>query len=243
MTNGITGVKYKRGCHPDDLWTTYHTSSRYVKKFRKEHGEPDVIEVRRTFDCVEQAQDWESKVIERMDAVKSKRWLNKKNPKGKFYNTGYSTNESRMKTSKSMAARRENNPELWSNQKKVISELWKTDDYKIKQQVSRQAYWSIPENRELRSDIQKETQNRNEVKAKISESNKKSWADPNSDQRKEELSHRMLGDNNPSKRVAVREKQRQKALNREKRTCPHCGKTCSINVYVRWHGEMCPTNV
>ena len=96
---GIIGVRYARNCHPSDLWVKYPTSSKYVPKFIKEHGEPDVIEVRQTFNDSLQAREWESKVIRRMRMVKSKRWLNKKDPKGKFYNVGSHTEETKQKMS------------------------------------------------------------------------------------------------------------------------------------------------
>ena len=32
------GVRYAKGCHPDDLWKTYFTSSKYVKEFREKNG-------------------------------------------------------------------------------------------------------------------------------------------------------------------------------------------------------------
>ena len=41
------GVRYGKGVHPSDLWVVYFTSSRHVKKFRDDHGEPDVIEIRK----------------------------------------------------------------------------------------------------------------------------------------------------------------------------------------------------
>jgi len=56
---------------------------------------------------------------------------------------------------------------------------------------------------------------------------------------RKKMSERSKGDNNPSKRPDVKEKQRQKALKRRKESCPHCGITCSINVYSRWHGDKC----
>lgn len=55
------------------------------QEFRKEHGEPDVIEIRQTFNDSLQARLWEKKVIRRLDAVKSIRWLNKIEPGKKFY--------------------------------------------------------------------------------------------------------------------------------------------------------------
>lgn len=71
------GVRYKKNCSPEDLWTIYFTSSNEVKKFRKEFGEPDIIEIRRTFgDNPIKAQQWERKVILRMKCVRDDKWLN-----------------------------------------------------------------------------------------------------------------------------------------------------------------------
>lgn len=39
------GVRFSKSATPDDLWTTYFTSSKYVAEFRAQHGEPDHIEV------------------------------------------------------------------------------------------------------------------------------------------------------------------------------------------------------
>ncbi len=44
------GVRYAKNCNPNDLWKTYFTSSKYVKEFRNNHGEPDIIQVRKTFE-------------------------------------------------------------------------------------------------------------------------------------------------------------------------------------------------
>ena len=71
------GSRYARKCHPDDLWTSYFTSSRHVKKFREEHGEPNIVQVRRTFQTKKETTIWESKVLRRLRVVKDKRWLNK----------------------------------------------------------------------------------------------------------------------------------------------------------------------
>lgn len=37
------GVRTAKNCHPGDLWTTYFTSSKYVKQFITQYGEPDII--------------------------------------------------------------------------------------------------------------------------------------------------------------------------------------------------------
>lgn len=73
------GVRYAKGCHPSDLWVKYFTSSKHVKSFRKKHGEPDVIRVRKTFSCSKTAVFYEQKVLSRLDVESSKKWLNAKN--------------------------------------------------------------------------------------------------------------------------------------------------------------------
>lgn len=71
------GVRYAEGCSPSDLWDTYFTSSQTVKEFRVRHGEPDIVQVRRTFSDGRSAYEWEFKVISRMKMLWSDRWLNK----------------------------------------------------------------------------------------------------------------------------------------------------------------------
>ena len=67
---------YESGCHPDDLWETYHTSSDLVTSFREEHGEPDVIEIRKTFSNADDAKAWEHRILQRMNVVKNDKWIN-----------------------------------------------------------------------------------------------------------------------------------------------------------------------
>lgn len=62
--------------NPANLWTTYFTSSKVVEEFRREHGEPDVVEVRRIFSDPNEALRWERNVLERIGVLHDKRWLN-----------------------------------------------------------------------------------------------------------------------------------------------------------------------
>jgi len=71
------GVRYAAGCHPDDFWVDYHTSSTYVAEHRLVHGEPDVVQIRKTFTNCDQAISWEHKVLRRMKVVFEKSWINK----------------------------------------------------------------------------------------------------------------------------------------------------------------------
>lgn len=82
------GVRWAKGCNPSDLWGSYFTSSSVVAEMRLTHGEPDVVEARKTFSASLDARAWEEKVIDRMKCVESPRWLNRHNRGRHFAQTG-----------------------------------------------------------------------------------------------------------------------------------------------------------
>lgn len=73
------GVKFGKSADPALFWVNYFTSSKYVKSLREEFGEPDVREIRKTFEPKEAASEWERKVIRRLGAVWSDKWINRGN--------------------------------------------------------------------------------------------------------------------------------------------------------------------
>ena len=73
------GARYGKSCHPDDLWKTYFTSSKYVAEFRRKYGEPNIIQIRKTFNNADSAALWESTVLKRMDVIHSDKWINLNN--------------------------------------------------------------------------------------------------------------------------------------------------------------------
>lgn len=81
------GSRYGKGVHPNDLFVTYFTSSEHVADFISEHGMPDVIEVRKTFDNSISARKWEERVHRKMNVRRSDRWLNKSTANSKFGDT------------------------------------------------------------------------------------------------------------------------------------------------------------
>lgn len=87
------GVRYKDGVSPDTLWTSYYTSSNYVKEFIEENGQPDVVQVRKVFKCGKNARAWETKVLKRIDAVKSSTWLNANDTKNFYRAPGWQHTE------------------------------------------------------------------------------------------------------------------------------------------------------
>ena len=82
------GRRTQNGCNPSELWVKYFTSSRYVKQYRAEFGEPDVIEIRRTFTTATQCKQWEATVLRRINAAISDIFLNRTNGDKHFDTTG-----------------------------------------------------------------------------------------------------------------------------------------------------------
>ena len=96
------GARWAKNCHPSDLWKTYFTSSTHVKKYRLLHGEPDIIQIRKTFSDVDQCRIYEQKTLRRMNVLYNNKWLNK-NINGRFLPYGPQTEE--HKAVRSMALR------------------------------------------------------------------------------------------------------------------------------------------
>lgn len=99
------GVRYAKGCMPTDLWVSYFTSSKEVKKYRDTYGEPDVIEVRKIFKDAYSAKRWESKVLRRLHVLKSDAWLNA-NISGEQFIIEKHSEETKRKMSANNASRR-----------------------------------------------------------------------------------------------------------------------------------------
>jgi hypothetical protein len=91
------GRRTAKNCDPSDLWSKYFTSSKHVKEFTKLHGEPDVVLVRKTFSTIEACVAWEVKVLKRLNAAKSQRWLNLTNGDMKFHTSGCKLSEEHIK--------------------------------------------------------------------------------------------------------------------------------------------------
>ena len=75
------GVRFAKGCAPNDLWIKYFTSSKVVKEFYSNYGNPDIIQIRKTFNTVDSARQWESNVLKKMNVINEDKWLNQTNNK------------------------------------------------------------------------------------------------------------------------------------------------------------------
>lgn len=81
------GSRYCKGCKPEDLWVKYFTSSTNIQNLIQADGiDAFSVKVRKTFSNVPECRDWESRVLRRLNASKSPRWINAHNGGSKFYN-------------------------------------------------------------------------------------------------------------------------------------------------------------
>ena len=72
------GVRYAKGCHPSEFWIKYTTSSIYINKMIEQFGkESFVFEIRKTFDEIETARLWETRVLKKINAVTRQDFINR----------------------------------------------------------------------------------------------------------------------------------------------------------------------
>ena len=125
------GVRYAKNCHPSDLWKEYFTSSKIVKKYRTLYGEPDIIEIRKTFSDMNSAIIWEQKVLKRVKVLILEKWLNA-NVAGAIVPLNKpKTKETKQKISKgvSLYLQKLSNEKKSARGQKRVSKLW--EKYRI----------------------------------------------------------------------------------------------------------------
>lgn len=83
ITHKITGkryygVRFKKGCHPDEFFKKYFTSSKVIHEIIKNEG-VDIFntEIRRIFDCKNKAKRWEYTVLKRLHVIFNENYYNK----------------------------------------------------------------------------------------------------------------------------------------------------------------------
>ena len=136
------GVRYAKNCNPQDLWNTYFTSSKHVKKFREECGEPDIIQIRKIFVTKDSAILWEEKVLQKMNVRNNDKWLNKndcsappimKGEEHPLYNIGH-TEETKQKISE--------------KNKGKLKGLIRTEEDRKNKSIAAKERWSRPGEKE-----------------------------------------------------------------------------------------------
>jgi hypothetical protein len=83
------GVRYAKGCHPNDLWNKYFTSSKHVHKLIKDYGlNSFLVKITKTFSSKIEAIEHEHSILNRVKADKNGKFINKTNSKALFSNEG-----------------------------------------------------------------------------------------------------------------------------------------------------------
>lgn len=74
------GVRFAEGCHPNELFNTYFSSSKIVKRLIDEYGiKAFKWQIRRVFSSKILARNWEQQVLLRLHASSNPKWLNQSN--------------------------------------------------------------------------------------------------------------------------------------------------------------------
>lgn len=137
------GARYANGrnnvAHPSDLWDSYFTSSRTIKKLITEYGVDGFdYSVRRIFTTKEQALRWEQRVLKRFNAKANPKWINQTNGHKDFHDT----EESRQRKSLSHTGKKR--PPMTEEQKAKISatrlarQIKHSDETKAKMSLKKQ---------------------------------------------------------------------------------------------------------
>ncbi len=254
------GSRYGKNSHPSQLWTKYFTSSKSVKSFRIEYGEPDIIEIRKTFNSGEKAHDYEIKLLQRIRAVKDNKFLNLSDSKklrsnGVAWNKGIPMPEE-QKERQSQAMKGKPGPNKGIPRSEEVKEKIRikrkeqiiTDETKMKLSLlnsgennpmfgkkhSAEALMKMCGHGHTGEDngmFGKKHSPESKEKMRVAALNM-------SEETKEKMriSARIAAQNRAPMSEEIKEKLRKP---KELVTCPHCQKTGGISVMMRWHFNNC----
>lgn len=141
------GVRYAQGCHPNDLWESYFTSSKGVEEMQKQYGEPDIIEIRKTFVDESTAIKWEHKVLNRMNIHMRSDFLNEAcwpaiNNKGRKRSKETREKISKIKTGVKWGYHSEESKKQIANSNKGLRRSKKTCDNISKSKIGHEHSWN-----------------------------------------------------------------------------------------------------
>lgn len=79
------GVRYKKGCSPDELWVSYFSSSPIVHQLIEQYGKDSFVPtVRKVFKSVNEAILYETRFLTKVNAQNNTKWLNRHNGRADF---------------------------------------------------------------------------------------------------------------------------------------------------------------
>ena len=215
-----------------DLWNKYFTSSKQILALVEQDGKDAFeYEIRKVFESMEDAVNWESKALRRLKVLHSDKWFNQ-NIAGYVMPTAESNkkiSEYHMGKPKSEEHKRKLSESQKGKPKK--STAYQTDEYRKKMSLLK----SGENNGRYGKPVSEET------RAKIGAANKgrtpANKGVPMSDEQKAKISARNKGRKMSPESVARRAKKLQ-GQTREKKYCQHCDRHVAIGWYNR-HGDNC----
>jgi len=96
------GVRYSKNAKISDLWNTYFTSSKLVHNLIEEYGKESFVPtIRKIFESPEEAVNWESAFLKKVNAKHNQNWINQHNGDGKFLTIGKCSEYRRKRISES----------------------------------------------------------------------------------------------------------------------------------------------
>lgn len=129
----------------EDLWGKYFTSSKIVKQFRKDNGEPGVIIVHREFDDVDSATEFEKSFLTKANIATNPYWLNEFIPGDNFTTPGPLKETTKKKLSALAALRRDFSGVNYDRAKAELKSEWK--------KASHDDYWSSEQSKQHKETI------------------------------------------------------------------------------------------
>jgi hypothetical protein len=137
------GVRFRKGCRPSDLWSSYFSSSKIVKQLIEQDGVDSFsFNIRKIFTNQDHALSWEQRVLKRLNVTYNDQWLNQHISSEKFRSPKQHSSETKEKIRKKLKARK-----LTDEHKQKLREA-----ALIREQKRRDSGWKMPpENVERRA--------------------------------------------------------------------------------------------
>ena len=239
------GVRFSKDCHPSDLFVKYFTSSKSVSCMIKEHGMPDIIQIRKTFSNEKDARNWEHKVLTKIKAVERNDFLNRTDNLFPFCKSNILKGDDRTYNQKKETEKHSTVMRgIISKKRKpiiILGKQYESINHALKElSISTGLIYYI-----INNDVS--TCNT------IDEIKKLVWAHRSeklkrykpSAKSREKISKSLKGRQSPRKGAIVTDATKQKlsdSLTGKKPqivVCPHCNKNGGINTMFRWHFDNC----
>lgn len=131
------GSRFAKGCHPNDLWVKYFSSSPIIKDLIKQYGKDSfLVKVRKVFECPIKCQHYENKVLRRLGVPYNENWYNR------HYGHVYHK-DCQSKGGKVLSEKRKNDPVLDIYLKEcalrgalTAASQKNTEEYKLKRSIA-----------------------------------------------------------------------------------------------------------